>query len=100
MAYQLDLLEEAHIHSTFHVLLLKKWVGKVPFLNQGYQFFIPNKRLNPNLQRSLTKEAKMIEEVLLRWEWQPREDAVLVEKAWLKGVYPHFEGKVFFSIML
>jgi hypothetical protein len=48
----------------------------------------------------LTKEAKMIEEVLLRWEWQPREDAVLVEKAWLKGVYPHFEGKVFFSIML
>jgi hypothetical protein len=68
MAYQLDLLEEAHIHSTFHVLLLKKWVGRVPFLNQGYQFFIPSKRLNPNLQRSLTKEAKMIEEVLLRWE--------------------------------
>jgi hypothetical protein len=68
VAYQLDLLEEAHIHTTFHVLPLKKWVGRVPFLNQGYQFFISSKRLNPNLRRSLKKEAKMIEEVLLRWE--------------------------------
>jgi hypothetical protein len=33
--------------------------------------------------------------VMLRWEGQPKEDAVWVDEEWLKGSYPHLEGKVF-----
>jgi hypothetical protein len=46
----------------------------------------------PN-EPSLKGEEK--EEVLLRWEGQPKEDAVWVDEEWLKGSYPHLEGKVF-----
>ena len=32
--------------------------------------------------------------MLLRWEEQPAEDAVWVEKEWFQGEYPHLEFKV------
>jgi len=46
-------------------------------------------------RRSQISRRKTREEVLLRWEGQPKEDVVWVEEEWLKGSYPHLEGKVF-----
>jgi hypothetical protein len=100
VAYQLDLPKEARIHSTFHVSLLNKWVGKG---------IVPKPKL-PSLEtklksqpepaeiidrRSQVSRGKKKEEVLLRWEGQPKEDVVWVDEEWLKGSYPHLEGKVF-----
>ncbi|KAL3581520.1 hypothetical protein D5086_015852 [Populus alba] len=100
VAYQLYLPKEARIHNTFHVSLLKKWVGKgiIP----EPKLPIPETKQNPQPEpaeilnrRSQLSRRKTKEEVLLRWEGQPKEDAVWVEEAWLKDSYPHLEGKVF-----
>lgn len=100
VAYQLDLPREARIHSMFHVSLLKKWVGKGTIPEPKLPN--PETRRNPQpepaefLDRmSQTSQGKEMEEVLLRWEGQPKEDAVWVGEEWLKESYPHLEGKVF-----
>ena len=99
MAYQLELPAEARIHNTFHVSLLKKWVGRgvvpepqLPELAPEKPQPEPAEILN---QRSQTSRRKTTKEVLLRWQGQAKEDAVWVEDEWLKKTYPHLEGKVF-----
>jgi hypothetical protein len=100
VAYQLDLPKEARIHSTFHVSLLKKWVGKgiihepqLPILETKMKSQLePAEILD---RRSQVSRRKTREEVLLRWEGQPKEDTVWVEEEWLRGSYPHLEGKGF-----
>jgi hypothetical protein len=98
--YQLDLPKEARIHSTFHVSLLKKWVGKGTIPESKLPTLEPKRSTQPEPaeildRRSQVSRRKTKEEVLLRWEGQPKEDVVWVDEEWLKGSYPHLEGKFF-----
>jgi hypothetical protein len=100
VAYQLDLPKDARIHSTFHVSLLKKWVGKGTIPEPKLPTLEPKRSTQPEPveildRRSQVSRRKTREEVLLRWEGQPKENAVWVDEEWLKGSYPHLEGKVF-----
>jgi hypothetical protein len=100
VAYQLDLPKKARIHSMFHVSLLKKWAGKGTIPEPKIPILEPKMNSQPEPAEILDRKSQILrrktrEEVLLRWEGQPKKDVVWVEEEWLKGSYPHFEGKVF-----
>jgi len=68
--YQLDLSEEARIHSTFYISLLKKWVGKGTTPEPRLPIFDSKKKTQPEPVKILDKRSqisrrKVREEVLL-----------------------------------
>ena len=100
VAYQLDLPKEARIHNTFHISLLKKWLGEGDTPTQWCPDLGTKKSPRPEPAEIMDRRTTMArrkekEEILLRWEGQPPEDAVWVDEDWFKREYPHLEVKGF-----
>ncbi|XP_072064498.1 uncharacterized protein [Arachis hypogaea] len=99
VAYKLQLLATAKIHPVFHVSLLKKCTGRLPKSSIPLPLDGQGLELQPQLvleHHMVKKNKRWHEEVLIKWQALPVEDATWEVYEDMKQMHPNFdlEGKV------